>query len=109
MRETIAKLNAEAGIEVALSWLDFSERILAGGRTPARLSDCDRDYSRVNLIPERFYAKAAISNKAWHVSDANWRKIRTHALDHARQILVHTDIYPLTKAHFTVSTVPQHG
>jgi len=103
MKRTIRQLNREAGEWMVYTWLKGCECILASGRTPAKLSDYSKDDARRNLIPDHFFALADKENKRWFVSDRNWPKIQAHALDHAKQVLLHLgkERYPLSLAHFT--------
>lgn len=104
MRKTIAQLNQEAGEWVAYYFLKNSEQILKDGRTPCPLSKWDKDYARINAIPDFFYAQAAKANSRWFVSDKNWPKIHAIAMRQAAQTLHYLGAkdYPLTLAHFTI-------
>lgn len=101
--KTVQQLNREAGEHIAFNWLRMAEKTLAGGRNPAPLTSYTKDEARINLVSEWFYDRAHAENKAWWVSDRNWKHISLAAVDHAKQVLMYIGAtqYPLTLAHFT--------
>ena len=106
--KTVKQLNQEAAEWIAHNWLKGSEKILESGRQPASLTQCltDRDYTRLNLIPEFFYANAQKENPRWWVNERNFEAIKPIAVSHAKSILrlLGMKNYPLTLAHFTKAT-----
>lgn len=89
---------------MAYSWLQFAERIIKDGRSPASLSEClkDRHYCACNLLPDLFYEQAAKENKRWFCSEKNFRHIAANAKLTAVETLrvIGAERYPLTLAHF---------